>query len=271
VARGIDPRDHLLVAFGGAGPLHAVDLARQLGTDKVLIPATPGTLCALGLLVSDLQTEFTQTRLIDVTAAHLPAINDVWAELNTQALAWIDTQEHPGERDLSHRADVRYRGQDHSLTVTVPAAPWTPAHVEDVLTAFRREHLVRNGYAAENEAIEIENFRIVPRIRVGGAAPDAAPGVAVMSRVAPPEAKETTEIRWSTGSEDPTPVFHRADLPAGSELLGPALVLQEDTTLVVPPGASVAVQPDGSLVCRSWALDDVDAAAPADDVVAGAR
>ncbi len=271
VARGIDPRDHLLVAFGGAGPLHAVDLARQLGTDKVLIPATPGTLCALGLLVSDLRTEFTRTRLVDVAADHLPAINEVWTELEAQALAWTRRQDQAGSSDLSYRADVRYRGQDHSLTVAVPAAPWTPAQAEEVLTVFRREHLERNGYAAENEAIEIENFRIVPSIRVGGSASGTTPDTAPTGRIEAPEAKETTPIRWRTDAEEPTPVFHRAALPLGSHLMGPVLVLQEDTTLVVPPGASVTVQPDGSLVCLSWALEVADALVPAEDTVSGPR
>jgi N-methylhydantoinase A len=271
VARGIDPRDFLLVAFGGAGPLHAVDLARQLGTDKVLIPATPGTMCALGLLVSDLRTEFTRTRLIDIDAEHIAVINEVWTELEAQALSWTDDQGHTGERELNHRADVRYRGQDHSLTVAVPAAPWTPAQVDEVLTGFRREHLERNGYAAEDEAIEIENFRVIPSIHVGGSAADTAPGTLPGGRVAPPETNETTPIRWNTDIEDPTPVFHRAALPLGTELMGPALVLQEDTTLVVPPGASVTVQPDGSLVCLSWALDEAGALVPADDTVAGPR
>lgn len=267
VARGIDPRDHLLVAFGGAGPLHAVELARQLGTGKVLIPATPGTMCALGLLVSDLRTEFTRTRLIDVAAGHLPAINQIWAELATRAHAWADQQGQAGEREYGHRADLRYRGQDHSLTVAVPAAPWTDADVEAVLAAFRREHLDRNGYAAEDEAIEIENFRVLPSIRVGGAATDAATTVPTAGGEPPTAAP----IWWGADRAEPTPVHHRATLPLGTELAGPALILQEDTTLVLPPGASVTVAPDGSLVCTAWAITDTDALVPAGDAVAGTR
>lgn len=280
VARGIDPRDHLLVAFGGAGPLHAVDLARQLSTDRVLIPATPGTMCALGLLVSDLRTEFTRTRLIDVDAGNLQVINEVWSELDARARSWIDQQGHTGLRELGHRADLRYRGQDHSLTVAVPAAPWTATEVDEVLAAFRHEHRERNGYAAEDEAIEIENFRIVPSIHVGGSA-TGTPGVLPTGTEQPPEPTGTTPIWWRADDEQPTPVFHRAALPLGAELTGPALVLQEDTTLVVPPGAAVTVQPDGSLVCRSWALDEAaplvaaddpaDDAVGADDAVAGTR
>jgi N-methylhydantoinase A len=269
VARGIDPRDYLLVAFGGAGPLHAVDLARQLGVDRVLIPATPGTMCALGLLVSDLRTEFTRTRLIDVTAQRLPVINEIWAELGERARSWIKAQTHTGPSELSYRADVRFRGQDHSLTVAVPAAPWTPAQAEAVLTAFRREHLERNGYAAEDEDIEIENFRVLPSIGVGGSATSTAAQLIPVGGERPPEAASTTPIWWSNDLAGPTPVFHRAALPLGTELPGPALVLQEDTTLVVPPGASVTVQPDGSLVCAAWALDEAGALLPAGEPVAG--
>jgi N-methylhydantoinase A len=266
VARGIDPRDHLLVAFGGAGPLHAVDLARQLGTDRVLIPATPGTMCALGLLVSDLRTEFTRTRLIELDAGHLPAINEIWAELAERAMEWTERQGHDGPRELGRRADLRYRGQDHSLTVAVPAAPWTPAQIDQVLAGFRREHQERNGYAAQDEAIEIENFRVVPSIGVGDTAtstPIALPGGGEA-----PVASETTPIWWRAETEDLTPVFRRDTLAIGAALAGPALVLQEDTTLVVPPGASVTVQPDGSLICACWTSVD---GLVTDDVVAGAR
>ncbi|ROS38487.1 hydantoinase/oxoprolinase family protein [Amycolatopsis thermoflava] len=270
VARGIDPRDHLLVAFGGAGPLHAVDLARQLSMDRVLIPATPGTMCALGLLVSDLRTEFTRTRLIDVHSENLPEINEIWAELRTRAQAWIQEQDREASSEVSHRADVRYRGQDHSLTVAVPTAPWTPAQIEEVLTVFRRAHLERNGYAAEDEDIEIENFRVIPSIHVGGEAADE-PGIVATSGARPLAAAKTTPIWWTRDSAAATPVFDRAELPVGSELMGPALVLQEDTTLVVPPGASVTVQPDGSLVCLSWALDEAGALVPAEDTTAGTR
>ena len=266
VARGIDPRDHLLVAFGGAGPLHAVDLARQLGTGRVLIPATPGTMCALGLLVSDLRTEFTRTRLIELAPGHLPAINETWAELAARAIEWTERQGHDGPRELGQRADLRYRGQDHSLTVAVPAAPWTPAQVEQVLAAFRHEHQDRNGYAARDEAIEIENFRVVPSIGVGDTA-TSTPS-ALLDGGEAPAASETTPIWWRPGTEDLTPIFRRDTLAIGAELAGPALVLQEDTTLVVPPGASVTVQSDGSLVCACWtSVDEL----VTEDVVAGTR
>jgi len=260
VAQGIDPRDHTMVAFGGAGPLHAVDLARELGIGKVLIPATPGTMCALGLLVSDLETEYARTRLTALEDAALPTLNAIWAELDARARSWTERQGRTGAVRLIHRADLRYRGQDHSLTITVPAAPWTKTELDDVLTAFRTEHQERNGYAAEDEAIEIENFRVVPRIQVNTGAMDPAPTADdVVAREAEPR---TIPVWWTTAAETPTPVLHRDRLTAGARVDGPALVVQEDTTLLIPPAAAVEAGPDGSLICIPWTTDPVPPAIP---------
>jgi N-methylhydantoinase A len=251
VARGIDPRDYTMVAFGGAGPLHAIDLARELGMSRVTIPATPGTMCALGLLVSDLETELTRTRLMVLDPDLLPAANETWFEIDADAMSWVRRQDRPGPVKLVHRADLRYRGQDHSLTITVPAVPWDEEELSRVLAAFRAEHQDRNGYAAEDEAIEIENFRVVPSIGVGSAVTTGPAAVTDGATATPTEAEEIT-VWWSAESEQPTPVYRRDALAVGARIAGPALVLQEDATLVIPPRASAEVGADGSIGCLPW-------------------
>jgi N-methylhydantoinase A len=240
-----------MVAFGGAGPLHAIDLARELGMSRVTIPATPGTMCALGLLVSDLETELTRTRLMVLDPDSLPAANETWFEIDADAMSWVRRQDRPGPVKLVHRADLRYRGQDHSLTITVPAVPWDEEELSRVLAAFRAEHQDRNGYAAEDEAIEIENFRVVPSIGVSSAVTTGPAAVTDGATATPTEAEEIT-VWWSAESKQPTPVYRRDALAVGARIAGPALVLQEDATLVIPPRASAEVGADGSIGCLPW-------------------
>jgi len=251
VARGIDPRDYTLVAFGGAGPLHAVELARELGISRLLIPTTPGTMCAMGLLVSDLETEFTRTRLTALSPTSLRDINAVWDELSEPAEDWTERQTQEGERAVRYQADIRYRGQDHSLTVAVAAAPWDSDTIAEVANAFRAQHLQRNGYAAEDEAIEIENYRVLPRVMVSSGSPteQLSPAGPLRSGGPGPRASGEVPIWGEEAGPTVSQLFHRADLEVGDEVNGPALIIQDDTTIVIPPFALVTVLFDGTLIC----------------------
>lgn len=263
VARGIDPRGFTLVGFGGAGPLHAIELARRLEIGKVAIPANPGTMCAIGLLVSDLETEFARTRLVPVSEASLASINDVWAELTEQARSWIEKQPRGAGEEIVYRADLRYAGQDHTLPVPVPAGPWRLETLPDVVAAFREQHVERNGYAAEGEVVEIVNFRVVPKVLVGsehtGGGREAARGNRTGG--VPVEPYGRTPIWWSAAREEMSTLYRREDLSAGVEVRGPALIMQEDTTLAIPPDAAARVEEDGTLLCTP--RQSVEPAGPA--------
>ncbi|MBD3625643.1 MAG: hydantoinase/oxoprolinase family protein, partial [Rhodobacteraceae bacterium] len=171
VQRGHDPRDYALVAFGGAGPVHAARLAAELGIDRILIPRTPGVLCALGLLMTDLRTDYsaTQIRLLDhATPEQLSLVFD---GLAAQAEEWFAREDiAPEARGLNLRVDMRYAGQNYEIAVDLPQGPIG----EDSLAALRDGFLARHrqlyGFVAEGDAIQLVTYRL----QATGGVPKAA-------------------------------------------------------------------------------------------------
>ena len=159
VRKGYDPRGYTLVAFGGAGPLHAAALARDLGIERVLVPPAPGILCALGLLVAPLRLDLVRTRvaLLDpMTEAELAQGFD---DLELQASAWLDRENvPPARRRLARAFDMRYVGQNFELTVTPPAGDSLDAKA--LRGEFLREHERVYGYAAADEPVQIVALRL---------------------------------------------------------------------------------------------------------------
>src|SRR5205814_6804325 len=126
VQRGHDPRDYTLVAFGGAGPLHAARLAAELDIGRVLVPRSPGILCAMGLLLADLRTDFATTRLMTLSSAAAEEIEAILAGLRQRCEAWFaDERIVPDARRVVLSVDMRYAGQNYELSVPLPDAPVT--------------------------------------------------------------------------------------------------------------------------------------------------
>jgi N-methylhydantoinase A len=234
VQRGHDPRDYALVAFGGAGPLHAARLARELEIPRVLVPRHPGILCALGLLLSDLKTNDAQTRLTRLTPESVPAMLETFAGLETRAAAWFDGEGiAAGARRLRRTVDMRYAGQNYELPVPWPDAPSPAALVKELAAGFERAHEQVYGYVAAEEPIQAVTFRleavgVVPR-------PELRP----LPRATTPAAAAITAHRdvWLEEAAGwvSCPVYDREKLGPGHDLTGPAIVEQMDaTTLVLP-------------------------------------
>ncbi|MFO1025237.1 MAG: hydantoinase/oxoprolinase family protein [Acetobacteraceae bacterium] len=121
VQRGYDPRDYTLVAFGGAGPLHAARLAHELEISRVLVPVSPGILCAMGLLLTDLRTDFALTRLTLLSDAAAPVLAEAFATLEARALAWFEAEDiAPANRRIVRTVDMRYAGQNYELPIPCP-------------------------------------------------------------------------------------------------------------------------------------------------------
>lgn len=236
VARGYDPREYTLVAYGGAGPLHAVAVARELGIPRVFVPPTPGTLSALGLLVSDRRTEFTQTRVLAATPESLPSLAETWDDLADRAEAWVG--EHGGGDDVvfAYEADVRYAGQHHELSISVPPPSWNPDLLNLVVERFCAAHELRNGYAAADEPTEIVTLRViatVPRPSESGVLQEPSDQTEVDGN----PRSERLALWGDSGPAEPTPIYWRDDLGAGTVIAGPAVIEQSDTTTAIPPGA----------------------------------
>ena len=236
VQRGYDPRDYALIAFGGAGPLHAARLARELEIGRVLVPVSPGVLCAMGLLLTDLRSDFAVTRLTPLDAAAGMVLADAFSVLAARAEAWFDAEGIGAEaRRIVRTVDMRYAGQNYELPIPVKSG------VEDLAAAFAAAHRRLYGFAADDEPVQLVTFRleasaVVPKARfVAQDDAGAEAGGAVMGR-------RSVWLPEAGGAVD-CPIYDRALLRAGNRFSGPAVVEQMDATTVVLPGMTARVEP----------------------------
>jgi N-methylhydantoinase A len=240
VQRGHDPRDYTLMAFGGAGPLHAARLAIELDMKRVLVPRNPGILCAMGLLLTDLRADFAATRLMPATAASVADVAQAFEGLVARAEEWFAHEEiAEGDRGLTRTADIRYAGQNYELPVALPPGPVTAATIEALAAGFTEAHRQRYGFVAAEEPIQLVTLRLEATGRVRKAklaahpdgGPDASGAITGRRAVWFPEA----------GGFVDTPVYSRDALHPGNIFTGPAIVEQMDTTTVVLPGMTARV------------------------------
>jgi N-methylhydantoinase A len=240
VQRGHDPRDYALVAFGGAGPVHAARLARELGMSRILIPRTPGVLCAMGLLMTDLRTDFSVTQMVQLDAARPEAVGAIFDGLAVQAEDWF-AQERivPEARRIERRVDLRYVGQNYEISVTLPDGPVTQASFEAVRQGFLDAHRQLYGFVADGEPIQLVTFRLSASGLVDkaefrplpNAGPDASAAITGRRDVWMVEAKGYVS----------STLYNRDGLLPGNVVAGPAIIDQMDTTTVVPPGMVATV------------------------------
>jgi len=213
IGRGVDPRDNALMAFGGAGPMHACALAEELAMTRVLVPRAGGVLSALGLAVSDLRRDFTRPILERLDAVDPAMLTEKFAEMRADATAVLDAPE------LEYSADLRYRGQSFELTIV--------GHALDALAeGFHAAHEQRYGYRMDDQPIEIVNVRLTAGVEV--AKPELGEP--------PPEddAPEPNTRPIMLGDEWlDVPVYRRNTLGHGSRIEGPAVVEFAETTCLV--------------------------------------
>jgi N-methylhydantoinase A len=246
VERGYDPRDFSLVCFGGAGGLHAADLARALGLPAVIVPQNPGAFSALGILLSDLVRDVSLSVLLPVpvsgesqSRALLHQINRHFAGLHRQALSELRHEGFDVRRaQASHRLDIRYQGQSYELSV-----PFTPGFQ----VGFHREHTKAYGYAYPDRLLEIVNLRLRLVIRI--------PKTRWRARKLGPahqaqEARIKTKPVWFGTEPQRTAIYQRDLLAAGAALRGPAVIVEYSATTVVPPDFSCKVDEYSNLVLK---------------------
>jgi N-methylhydantoinase A len=238
VEQGEDPRDFTLVAFGGAGPLHAADVARNMGMGKVLVPPRPGLLSAIGLLHADVRGDFSLTRLLRAEVAHLKAFNAGFADLKKRGAAWLRAEgRNEGGRKAKYdwSVDLRYFGQNFELIMPLAQERLTAPGLARLVRAFHKRHKAFYGYDMPAQPVEVVNLRLT--VTAARKAPSAA-------RASKKSVKNQILIEkrrvWFAGSGFvPTPVYAREHLPAGWRARGPAIIEQMDATTVVPPRATI--------------------------------
>jgi N-methylhydantoinase A len=244
VERGHDPREFALLPFGGAGPLHAGSLARLLGIPLIVVPPTPGVLSAHGLLVSDLKAEFARTSLQKANAFDAGAIAKLFAELEGEALTWLEAEGVPSSaRRITWSASMRYQHQGFELNVPWPGRQATEASAGAAVAAFHRLHERLYTFAQEDMPVEIVTFRVDAR----GVLP--APAARELPPAGPLEAARTggQVVSFETGPAEVS-IYARERLGAGARMVGPAILTQFDATTLVLPGQLATVDRFGSLL-----------------------
>ncbi|HKY62123.1 MAG TPA: hydantoinase/oxoprolinase family protein, partial [bacterium] len=232
--RGYDPRDFLLLPFGGAGGLHAADLAEELGMGRILLPPHPGLLSALGMAFADYRKDYVRTLLWPASAAGFGRLQRQLADLKRQAERQArDEGIAAASQKIRASLDLRYRGQSHELSV--PFGPrWK--------SAFESEHLRRFGYRHRRRPLEVVNLRLELSAR------EARPPVdfSAASAASRPAA-EFNRLHWN-GRWIEAPVHRRQGLAAGFSAAGPALLVEPSATAFLKPGWKMTVAAQGHLL-----------------------
>ncbi len=247
VAKGYDPREFALVAFGGAGPLHATELASELSIPRVLVPVAPGVTSALGLLMADLRHDYVRTWLRPLSGLTADQLIAEYAELEREATAQMQ-QDHVGKEQLSmlRIADIRYVGQGYELQVPV-SSNGAGLKVKDLSERFFELHRQQYGFAHREGAVEVVNLRLsaigqLPRPQLA-----AEP---MNGTVNPNDAFKKPRQVYMAGQYHNAQIYDRPRLRPGDTINGPAVIEQLDSTTVVWPGQSARVDAYRNLIVR---------------------
>lgn len=249
--RGFDLREFALVPFGGAGPLHACRIAKDLGLARVVIPTHPGAFSALGLLMSDVKHDYLRSRLSDVAGCTPAEMTAVFEDLAAQGRAQLEAEGFASEQiSFRYYADLRYAGQGYENPVPLEALPTSQGDIARLRADFDRIHEQCHGHAAPGQPVEVVNYRVeaygsVPRVELADLEPAAGPAA---------EAIVGTRLAYFPDVSD-TPfevdVYQRENLRAGHSFPGPALIDQYDSTTVVVAGQTVSVDAQGNLIVEN--------------------
>ncbi len=249
VKRGHDPREFALVAFGGAGPLHAVEVARELGIPEVIVPYYPGLGSALGVLFVEVRHDFVQSIFATNTRFDVATINDAFNKLEAEGAVRLEREGVAADRiRLTRQLDVRYYGQvSGGLVLPVKAGLLGEIDVREIFSLFHKRHAEEYGYNLPEDLAELE----IVNARVSAEGLREAQPKPVFPK--PPEAKPKPAALRRVFFEDAgwieTPIWRRETLPIGHAIEGPAIIEQNDTTTLLVPGSRATVDPQLNLLC----------------------
>lgn len=246
--RGFDLREFTLVPFGGAGPLHACQIALDLGIPRVLVPTAPGATSALGLLMSDVKHDFVRSRLGNVAELDLEVANELFGQLVHAARKQLASEGFSDDEiQLRYFLDMRYSGQGYENPVPVSALPLTGESLAAYRSDFDAIHERCHGHAAPDQAVEVVNYRVQA---IGVVPAVALPTVESAADDAGSARTGSRKAYFATVAEDPieVPVYSRERLRAGHRFAGPAIVEQYDSTTVICPEQVATVDGYGNLV-----------------------
>ncbi|MBI4504897.1 MAG: hydantoinase/oxoprolinase family protein [Chloroflexi bacterium] len=245
VEQGHDPRTLTLVAFGGAGPLHAARLGRSLGLGRAILPAAAGVTSAIGLLIADVRFDLARTRIAPLGDLDVATLNAVFGELEVQARALLDATGIAGERRIGRSADMRYAGQGYELEITLPDGPWAEGIHARIRAAHDAHYAAVYGYAEPDGEAELVTWKVCalclpPRVELPRR--EAATG-----GLATPKGRRRAYFPEAGGWTD-TAIYDRDALRPGMALAGPAVVEERESTTILLPDDTAAVDEYGSLI-----------------------
>jgi len=244
VEQGYDPRNFAIVAFGGAGPLHATTLAEALDIPRVIVPRTAGVLSALGLLISDILYDHSVSRVRQWNNINSSTLTESFAEFRERGRTYLEEENlRPEQMSFERTVDLRYEGQSFELSVPVPAGELDEAALEAVVDRFHDRHRQRYGHAYTEESIELVTIRL--RARGVVESPDLRP-VDASGTVA--DARREHRPVMFDGEFVESAVYVRESLPTGATFDGPAVIEGGESTVVVRPGQSARIDEFGSIL-----------------------
>ena len=241
--RGRDPREFTLLAFGGSGPIHAVEIARALGIGKVIIPPAPGVFSSVGLLVAQPEQHFVQTFFGKADAINIASLNLLYKDMEEQGISTL-TSEGYEPKDITWRraVDLRYVGQAYELSIQAPRKEITVDDVSELVNDFHKEHEKTYGHMATDEPVEIVNLRMTALGK-----PSIATPVQSTSDIKP-SGKTNRDVYFGpTHGLLQTPIVLRSDL-SFERKSGPMIIEEYDATVVVFPDCHASLDQWGHIV-----------------------
>jgi N-methylhydantoinase A len=251
--RGHDLRDFMLLAFGGAGPLHAGRIARDLGMAGVIVPLYPGVFSAIGLLMSDVKHDYIRSKLSPLSEVTPADVNGMFERMVAQALEELRDDGFAANHIRIERAlDMRYAGQGYEIAVLCPAQPLQDADLKQLRATFDQQHRAMFGHMAPQEPVEIVSFRVRG---IGLVAPVEMPKFKPAGTTLGDARRELRRVRFD-GRELDCPVYQRERLDVGLTVAGPAVLDQFDCTTVICPGQTARADEWKNLIVTHGQTND---------------
>jgi len=251
LARGYDPRDFTLLAYGGAGPLHACQLAEEMGIKKIIIPPFPGLFSSVGLLLADITMDFVKTRILLLENENISLLQTIFSLLKQEAKAWLKKTSSAREKSaLFPSADLRYQGQNYELNIPFSGEKFTTELITSLLSAFHQLHHQFYGHSDPNEPVEVVNLRL--KAVVKGPKPQFPPLAKALHPLS--ESRKSFREIWLPQNTKKglrsikCPVFRRDSLRAGHKIKGPALIQETNSTTFVSPAWHLLIDYQGNLI-----------------------
>lgn len=246
IRKGYNPKDFTMVAFGGGGPMHATELAEELGMKKVIIPIASSVFSAWGMLMSDLRHDYIQTKVVELNKLDLQSFNNYWNEMGNNALEEFQKEGMEDEQVLFTRfVDMRYIGQEHTVKVPIPTTQLTDSILEDMIVQFHQLHEKNYSFNLPNTPTEIVNLHLIGfgKVKKPKIHPLEGKGLAVEEAL-----KEHRDVYYKKLGWVNTPVYNRDLLEPGMKIVGPAIIEETSTSTIIHASQKVEVDAYGNLI-----------------------